>query len=97
MSYEVYLRTGPSPEERSHFYCEIFKCAIPDEGIHNIRQSVNRNYPTGHDRFKHQRESTLRRKLGTAARGRPRTNRSKNNRYDPLTQKRDKSESKRTE
>jgi len=47
MPYDVYIRTESSSEERSHFYRELFICAIPDEGIHNIRQSVNRNYPQG--------------------------------------------------
>ena len=71
--HEVYLRTGSSPEERICFYRELFKHAIPDEDIHNLKESVNRNDPTGHDRFKRQIESALGRKLGSGVRGRPRT------------------------
>lgn len=70
--HDVYLRIGLSPEERNRFYRELFKYAIPDEDIHNLKQSVSRNFPTGHDRFKRQIESALGRKLGAGVRGRPR-------------------------
>ena len=63
--------TGNSPEERSHFYRELFKYAIPDEDVHNLKESVNCNFPTGHDRFKCQIESALGRKLGAGVRDRP--------------------------
>jgi len=72
--HEVYLRAGMSVEDRTHYYRGLFKFAIPDEDVHQIRRSVNQNYPTGNERFKRQVEAALGRKLGTGLKGRPRSN-----------------------
>ena len=69
--HELFKALGSDAQERSYTYRELFKVAIPEIDIHQIRQSLLRNYPVGNDRFKNQVEAALGRRIGTGQRGRP--------------------------
>ncbi len=70
-AHELYLRVGNIDEERCRHYRELFSVALSDVDVHQVRDSLNRNYPVGNDQFKVQIESALGRKIGSGTRGRP--------------------------
>ena len=70
--HELYLLLGNTFEERNYAYRELFRVDLHDEDIHQIRQSVDQNYPLGNNRFTKLIEKTLNRSVGQEQRGRPR-------------------------
>jgi len=71
-AHELYLRAGRSNKERQRNYRNLFKVMISNQDIHQIKQALIKNYPTGSERFREQIEAVLGRKVGSGIRGRPR-------------------------
>ena len=71
----LYQGLGKTKEDRQHAYRELFKYQLLQEDIHQIRESLNFNYPLGNERFKQQIEKALGRAVGHNQRGRPREKR----------------------
>lgn len=69
--HDLFQALGSNEDERCYAYRELFKIAIPEVDIHQLRQSILKNYPVGNDRFKAQVEAALGRCIGTGQRGRP--------------------------
>lgn len=69
--HEVFLRLGPTTEERQYRYRELFRPSLDERDVHDVRRSVSYSMPLGDDRFKAQIESMLGRSVGQVARGRP--------------------------
>ncbi len=73
--HPLYLGLANTTEERNRCYRELFRNAIPEFDLHQIRQALSRNFPVGTDRFKARIEAALGRKLDSGKRGRPRKKR----------------------
>jgi len=58
-AHELYLRVATVVDERQRNYRELFRVALSEVDVHQIRQSLHRNYPLGNDRFKAQIELAL--------------------------------------
>lgn len=67
-----FLRLGKDPEIRGHRYRELFRDKLSDEELYAIRKTTHYCQPLGDDRFRHQMEEKLGRRLGQMKRGRPR-------------------------
>ena len=70
--HEVYLELGAAPAARQRRYRELFRDALADSLLQEVRAAVNHCHVLGNQRFKAQVEAMLGRKLGTGRPGRPR-------------------------
>lgn len=70
--HTLYDELGAIADVRQYAYRELFKSQIPDEDLHEIKKSLDYNYPLGNERFKDQIEIALGRAVGQRKRGRPR-------------------------
>lgn len=70
--HETYSRLGVSSHTRQQAYAALFEHALDQTDVDVIRTAAHFSMPTGDDRFKHQIEQALNRKVGYAHRGRPR-------------------------
>ena len=68
----LYRSLDANPQVRQHTYRELFKYQIPETDIHEIRKSIDYNFPLGNDRFREQIENALGKTVGQSKRGRPR-------------------------
>ena len=69
--HDEYLGLGSTSLERCHAYRELFKIALSERDLHEIRKAAHYCQPLGDDRFRQQIEATLGVSLGQAKRGRP--------------------------
>jgi putative transposase len=69
--HTLYFGLGSDADSRQRAYRELFRDAIPDSAIHDIRESLSFCYPLGNDRFRVQIEAALGRRVGEKRRGRP--------------------------
>jgi putative transposase len=67
--HEVYLRLGESESERLSAYRALFKTALDDAALANIRESANKGLALGNDQFKDQIEALTGRRVRPGKRG----------------------------
>jgi REP-associated tyrosine transposase len=72
--HELYLRIGRCEDDSQCKYRDLFRVMISNQDVHQIKQALSKNYPTGSTRFKEQVEAMFGRKVGSGVRGRPRLN-----------------------
>ena len=70
-SHEQYERLGKSREERQQAYRDLFRSELDGRELAEIRDTVNRGWPLGSDRFKDEIELALRSAARPPRRGRP--------------------------
>jgi len=70
--HPVYAALGTSPAERQAAYRALFRSALEDELIAQIRSATAAGHLLAGERFRQQAEAALARRLGPAPRGRPR-------------------------
>ena len=70
--HEAYASLAPAPEARRQVYREMFAAGLSEELLHTLRDSVQRGWAPGSDRFRRQIEAALGRKADSPVRGRPR-------------------------
>ena len=70
--HETYRRLGTDSQTRQQAYAGLFEHALNQTDVDRIRTAAHFSMPTGDERFKHQIEQALNRKVGYAHRGRPR-------------------------
>jgi hypothetical protein len=70
--HKIYWSIDECVEQVQYRYRELFKVMILDVDIHKIPDATTKNYPLGDERFKQQLARTLKRKLGSGSKGRPR-------------------------
>ncbi len=68
--HERYLALGPDDQARRAAYRDLFRATLPAESIDRIRQATRTNDTLGNDRFRHQVEAMLGRRIGPLKRGR---------------------------
>ena len=72
-SHVVYESLGSNDVHRQESYRDLYKYCLDVADIAVIRNAARFSMPTGDSRFKQQIEQALKRKIGHAYRGRPRT------------------------
>ena len=72
--HQEYLALGASADETQRVYRQLFDEGLDVDEITTIRNALQTGTPLGKERFKEQVEVALSRKVGYAARGRPRRN-----------------------
>jgi putative transposase len=70
-AHPIYLDLGNSEQKRKECYQNLFTLDIRESDKALIRRALNKNYPTGDDRFKQKVEAILNRNIGTGNMGRP--------------------------
>ena len=70
--HEAYASLGATPETRRQIYREMFAAGLGEELLQILRDSVQRGWAPGGDRFRRQIEAALGRKVDAPVRGRPR-------------------------
>jgi putative transposase len=70
-THEQYERLGQTAEERQGAYRELFRSELEPKEIGKIRDTVNKGWPLGSERFKDEIERALRRAARPPKRGRP--------------------------
>ena len=70
--HPVYLGLGENSQERQRSYRELFRNAISEEQLHEIRNSLNQELVLGREDFRKHIEAVLNRKLEPGIPGRPR-------------------------
>jgi putative transposase len=70
-THEQYERLGRTADERQQAYRELFRSELGSSEVSEIRDSVNRGWPLGSERFKDQIETALQRAARAPKRGRP--------------------------
>jgi len=70
-SHEQYERLGQNAEERQGAYRELFRSELQPKQIEEVRNTVNKGWPLGNERFKDEIERALRRAARPPKRGRP--------------------------
>ena len=70
--HETYCRLGTDSISRQQAYAALFVQPLDQIDVDTIRTAAHFSMPTGDNRFKHQIEQALNRKVGYAHRGRPR-------------------------
>lgn len=69
--HELYRALGASAAERRLAYRELFAEGLDERLLHTLRDTAQRGWIAGNDRFREEIETTLRRRLGPPIRGRP--------------------------
>jgi len=70
-AHEEYQRLGDSDEDRQRAYRELFRTELDAEELTEIRDTANRGWPLGSDRFKDEIERALQCAARPPKRGRP--------------------------
>ncbi len=70
-AHKFYTRLGQTKQQRAEAYRESFKEKLDEYLVNDIRNAVQTGTPLGNERFKEQVEALLGKKVGYAARGRP--------------------------
>jgi len=70
-AHEQYERLGRSAEQRQHAYRELFHIELDSNELGEIRNTVNRGWPLGGERFKNEIENALQCAARPPKRGRP--------------------------
>lgn len=70
--HPVYAGLGATPEARCHAYRSLFRNALAEEDVSDIRMSLNQEMIYGNDRFKAQVEAMIHRPVRPGKAGRPR-------------------------
>jgi putative transposase len=70
-THDQYKRLGNTSEERQQAYRELFRSELDSSELTEIRDTVNRGWPLGTERFKDQIETALQRVARAPKRGRP--------------------------
>ncbi len=70
--HEAYAALGATPEARAQVYREMFDAGLSEELLQVLRDSVQRGWAPGSERFRRQIEAALGRKVDAPVRGRPR-------------------------
>jgi len=70
-AHPIYLGLGTSNKDRKEHYQSLFNLDISKSDKTLIRRALNKNYPTGDERFKQKVEAILNRNIGTGNIGRP--------------------------
>jgi REP-associated tyrosine transposase len=70
-SHEQYERLGNSAQERQSAYRELFRSELDASELSEIRDTVNRGWPLGGERFKDEIERALKCAVRPPKRGRP--------------------------
>ena len=70
-THEEYEGLGSSAEERQHAYRKLFRNELEASELSEIRNTANRGWPLGSERFKDEIERALRRAARPPKRGRP--------------------------
>ncbi len=70
-THEQYERLGRTVEERQQAYRELFRSELDPGEIAEIRNTANRGWPLGGERFKDEIEQALKRSARPPRRGRP--------------------------
>jgi putative transposase len=68
---EQYERLGNTAEERQSAYRELFRSELDSRELDEIRDTINRGWPLGSERFKDEIEQALQRAARPPKRGRP--------------------------
>lgn len=71
MVHEQYRRLGNSDEERQLAYRKLFATELHTKDLAEIRDTVNRGWPLGSERFKDEIERALQCAVRPPQRGRP--------------------------
>ncbi len=71
--HNIYDSLGSCDISRQKAYASLFKHCLDENDVKVIRNAVRFSMPTGDSRFQQQIEQALKRKIGHAYRGRPRT------------------------
>jgi putative transposase len=71
-AHEMYQLLGSTPEERQRHYRESFRNELAEPALQEIRDTVNRGWPLGRERFKDEIAGALQRITRPPKRGRPR-------------------------
>ena len=69
--HDQYQRLGSTPQERQCAYRALFTDALNEDRLSEIRDSVNRGWPLGSDRFKDEIQRSVLREARPPKRGRP--------------------------
>jgi len=70
-THEEYERLGATAEERRHAYRELFRSELEASELSDIRNSANRGWPLGSERFKDEIKRSLKSVARPPRRGRP--------------------------
>jgi putative transposase len=70
-SHPVYKRLGRSRAGRVEAYRALFRHALGDSIVEDLREATNKGWALGNDRFKAQLEALSRRRVSPLPRGRP--------------------------
>lgn len=70
--HHQYLDLSSDPEKRCYYYRELFKYALNEADVHDIRLATHYCQPIGSDRFRAHIADKTEQKLGQLHRGRPR-------------------------
>lgn len=70
-THEQYERLGRTAEARQHAYRELFRSELDSSELAEIRNTVNRGWPLGGERFKDEIEQALKCAARPPKRGRP--------------------------
>jgi len=70
-THEQYERLGTTAEQRQQAYRELFRSKLDSSELAEIRDTANRGWPLGSERFKDQIELALQRMARPPKRGRP--------------------------
>lgn len=70
-THEQYERLGRTDEERQQAYRELFRSELDSSELGKIRDTVNRGWPLGSERFKDEIERALKCAVRPSKRGRP--------------------------
>ena len=70
--HQVYLGLGSNPPERQAAYRGLFHESVSPDVVNAIVRGVQKNLPTGSDRFREEIGAALDRSIGVGQPGRPR-------------------------
>jgi putative transposase len=69
--HPLYLALGPEPGERLEAYRNLFRTALADAPLADLRMALNQNQPLGNDRFYAEIEAVTGQQREPCKRGRP--------------------------
>jgi len=69
--HELYLLLGATPPARQSAYRDLFRHALDQSLVEDIRATVQTGTPLGNNRFREQIELALQCRVGQSRRGRP--------------------------
>jgi putative transposase len=72
LPHPLYLALGQDERKRQASYRSLFRAALDNEAISDIRQALNQNQPLGHSRFYDKVEAMTGQRREPKPRGRPR-------------------------